>query len=248
MDTIIQEKESVVAISLDDDTVVISDDFGEQASRGIVYDAIASTNRAAKHLEKVLILGWNPKGQTILEVLDTYVLSGSKVEIWADASCEADVLSLKTTLSRVNLSFAVKDIVEKDSYDPQSVLSFDHVVVLSYPYEDIQEADTKTLIALIYLRKLFEDSDKVLNVVSEMRDLKNRDLAYVRQADDFIVSDKLISLLIAQFAENNDLRKVYYELFHTGVGAQIALLPASNFVQLGVELDFYTVLESVARQ
>ena len=38
-----------------------------------------------------------------------------------------------------------------------------------------------------------------------MRDINNRSLAEVTQADDFIVSDKLVSLMLAQVSENKKL-------------------------------------------
>ena len=39
-------------------------------------------------------------------------------------------------------------------------------------------------------------------IVSEMLDIRNRELAEVTRADDFIVSDKLVSLIMTQIAEN----------------------------------------------
>ena len=46
-----------------------------------------------------------------------------------------------------------------------------------------------------------------------MLDLRNRELAEVTQADDFIVSDQLISLMLAQVAENKHLNAVFADLF-----------------------------------
>ena len=40
-----------------------------------------------------------------------------------------------------------------------------------------------------------------------MLDVRNRELAEVTQADDFIVSDKLVSLMLAQVSENKDLTR-----------------------------------------
>lgn len=37
-----------------------------------------------------------------------------------------------------------------------------------------------------------------------MLDIRNRDLGVVAKADDFIVSDNLISLMLSQLSENKD--------------------------------------------
>ena len=46
-----------------------------------------------------------------------------------------------------------------------------------------------------------------------MADVRNRSLAEVTRADDFIVSDRLISLLLTQVAENKQLNAVFADLF-----------------------------------
>ena len=68
----------------------------------------------------------------------------------------------------------------------------------------------------------------------------------VTQADDFIVSDNLISLLLAQVSENKDLNAVFNDLFQAE-GSEIYLKPVGNYVATGQNLNFYTVLEA-ARQ
>ena len=62
-----------------------------------------------------------------------------------------------------------------------------------------------------------------------MLDVRNRELAEVTQADDFIVSDKLISLMLAQVSENKDLNAVFDDLFDPD-GSEIYLKPAADYV------------------
>ena len=83
----------------------------------------------------------------------------------------------------------------------------------------------------------------VLNIVSEMLDVKNRELASVTNADDFIVSDNIISLIISQVSENKYLMQIFEQLFKAD-GNEIYLKPAIAYIEPDVEIDFYTVLES----
>lgn len=51
------------------------------------------------------------------------------------------------------------------------------------------------------------------SIVSEMLDLRNRELAAVTNVDDFIVNDHLISLMTSQLSENAELQGVFNDLF-----------------------------------
>ena len=112
---------------------------------------------------------------------------------------------------------------------------------------EAQRADAKTLITLLHLRDIAEAHGVDLNVVSEMLDDRNRELAEVTQADDFIVSDKLISLMLSQVSENKQLTEVFDQLFNSS-GAEIYLRPAEQYVTPGQSADFYSVIEAARRK
>ena len=60
-----------------------------------------------------------------------------------------------------------------------------------------------------------------------MADVRNRSLAEVTRADDFIVSDRLISLLLTQVSENKQLNAVFADLFDAA-GSEIYLRPITR--------------------
>ena len=109
-----------------------------------------------------------------------------------------------------------------------------------------QPADTRTLVTLLHLRRIGEDRHKAINVVSEMIDVRNRELAEVAKIDDFVVSNKLVSLMLAQASENEHLEEIFKDLLDEE-GSEICLRPASDYVRLGETLSFYEVTEA-ARQ
>ena len=94
------------------------------------------------------------------------------------------------------------DTTDRALLDELNAADYDHVIVLSYTGLDIQAADAKTLITLLHLRDIAEKDETPFSIVSEMLDLRNRELAEVAQVDDFIVSDHLISLMMTQLSEN----------------------------------------------
>jgi len=80
-----------------------------------------------------------------------------------------------------------------------------------------------------------------------MLDLRNRELAEATQVDDFIVSEHLISLMMAQLSENAELFDVFADIFDPE-GAAIYLKPVSDYVTPDTSVDFYTVAEAARRR
>ena len=126
------------------------------------------------------------------------------------------------------------------------VADFDHVIVLADDRLGTQAADARTLISLLHLRDMAEKDSTPFSIVSEMLDLRNRELAEVARVDDFIVSEHLISLMMSQLSENGALFDVFADLFDPE-GSEIYLKPAQEYVEIGQPVNFYTVLEA-ARQ
>lgn len=77
MDTRFDAGDQVIAISEDDDTLVLSADELARADHSAIIEASA---RAPKP-ERTLVLGWNPKGEAILRELDNYVAEGSETVV-----------------------------------------------------------------------------------------------------------------------------------------------------------------------
>jgi hypothetical protein len=80
-----------------------------------------------------------------------------------------------------------------------------------------------------------------------MHDENNRALAEVTEADDIVISDTVIGLLLAQLAENRHLADVFGYLFDSR-GSEIYPRPAAAYVKTGTKVTFSTVVESARRR
>ena len=126
-------------------------------------------------------------------------------------------------------------------------LSYDHVLVLGYSdHMAAQPADTRTLVTLLHLRgNRRGPRGKPISVVSEMIDVRNRALAEVTRVDDFVVSNKLVSLMLAQASENEYLEAIFQDLLDEE-GSEICLKPAGDYVPVGAPTSFYAVASAAA--
>lgn len=239
-DTVFHSGDQVVAISEDDDTVIAN---GPKAAR-FNQQLFNHHQENKEFIEKTLILGWNEKASRIIGELDNYVGQGSEVKIVADVENLArEVEQLQNELKKQTLSCEIGDIANQATLVNLQTQHYNHIIVLSNTDIDVQESDAKTLICLLHLRNLSEKAGQDYSIVTEMLDLQNRDLGVVAKADDFVVGDNIISLLLSQLSENKELKKVFDILFEAE-GSEIYLKPVSRYVKTGVEVDFYTVLAS----
>jgi len=256
-DTRLGADDRVIAISEDDDTIRLS----KNGAPTIDEAAIRSASPAEKVPERTLILGWNDRAGAIIGELDAYVGPGSTVLVVGDGD---EVAQAREDASRMgdrqlaNLSVTLRkgDTTDRRTLDALEVGGYDHIIVLSGAdgagngggaTDAVQQADARTLITLLHLRDLQDRTGQDFAIVSEMLDLRNRELAQVTRADDFIVSDNLVSLMLSQISENKELALVFRDLFDPE-GSEIYLKPAGDYVEPGRPVSFYTVLESARRQ
>jgi voltage-gated potassium channel Kch len=245
MDWRIEPGDHIFAIAEDDDKIVLSN-----LSRFPLDESLIRSDGRKRRpkTERALLLGWNQSGATIIRQLDAYVAPGSEVTV------VSDILDLEKTirlhsgkLKNQKLKVLAGDIRDRRLLEKLQVTKYDHVIVLAYSHLEPQEADAITLMCLLHLRDIAERAQAPLSIVSEMLDLRNRELAEAAKVDDFIVSDHLVSLMMTQLSENAELSDIFADLFDPE-GSEIYLKPAGDYVATGQPLNFHTVVESARRR
>ena len=235
-DSVYQPGDQLIVIAEDDSLITLG------AARPADESVIVAPVPFERTPEHTIVLGYNHGLHTMLTELDSYVVTGSTVHIVA----EIDEPRLPET-PNLDVTFERGDPTSRELIDTLGVGDSDHIIVLAGKGEmAAQRADAKTLITLLHLRDIADRLGVELNVVSEMMDDRNRELAEVTNADDFIVSEKLVSLMLSQVSENKQLREVFDTLF-SSEGSEIYLRPAELYIAPGRSTDFYTVLEAARR-
>ena len=243
METTIKSGDSIVCIAADDDQIRLN------GNADLNESAIITTKRENAEKGRDLILGWNHKGEIIVREMDNYVAKGSELTVVSELPETQEIVEqIATELKNLKVTFQLGDTTDRKVLDSMELTSYQHIILLCYGDNmEIQEADSKTLMTLLHLRDIEAKKGEAYSVVSEMLDVKNRALAEVAKADDFIVSDELAGLLLTQVAENKELGKVFDDLFDAD-GAEIYLKPASDYVSVGTSVNFYTILEAAKRR
>ncbi|MBT2232945.1 TrkA C-terminal domain-containing protein [Nonomuraea sp. NEAU-A123] len=239
MDTVIEAGDQVVVIAHDDSAIRLA-----TGTPALDESALAVADSPQAEPERTLLLNWNGRAGQIVHYLDAYVAPGSVLEIAADHPKAGAGLS-----DLVNLTVNIKECDTTDRYALESlgVGLFQHVIVLSDDRYKPHHADTRTLMTLLQLRDMQSALGEHYSIVSEMHDENNRALAEVTEADDIVISDTVIGLLLAQLAENRHLADVFGYLFDSH-GSEIYPRPAGSYVASGTRVTFSTVIEAARRR
>lgn len=228
-----------------DELILIAPDDSaiKKSSEYKVDKALLSTSRVSPAKpEKILVLGQGQNLGIILSELSQYVAKGSSVTVVSNQ------LAMKLPSSaNLAVKFVAGDPTQRKVLTGLNLASFDHIIVLADRDLSPEESDALTLVTLLQLRSISKEIGKSFNIVSEMLNDRNRQLAESTEADDFIVSDQLIGLMMSQISENKNLAEVFSYLF-SAAGSEISLQPASWYVKLGESMDVHTLIEAAAKR
>lgn len=243
MERVLGPQDQLVVIAADDDQIFLD---GKDAVQDEIIQPAASP---AAEAESTLILGWNWRAPAIIRELDQYVAPGSQVTIVADPELAGpDLAGCCGELTNQEIEVRFADTSDRRTLDGLDLDGYDHLILLCYSDRlNAQQADARTLITLLHLRDIAQSQRTRFSIVSEMLDIRNRNLADITRADDFIVSDKLVSLMLAQVAENKHLNAVFTDLFDPA-GSEIYLKPADWYMDTRQPVNFYTIVEAARRR
>jgi hypothetical protein len=250
MDTRLSAGDKVIAVSADDDTICLAG----LPSIPVDESAIVKAHQPHKPVpEKCLVMGWNRSAATILRELDNYVPKGSLVTVVADletsdevADAADEVKACARQMKNQKVAFKDGDTTDRSVLEELKASDYDHIIALSYAGLEVQAADAKTLVTLLHLRDIADKDETPFSIISEMLDLRNRELAEVAHVDDFVVSEHLVSLMMTQLSENAELFPVFTDIFDPE-GSEIYLKPVGDYVEAGKPVNFYTVTEAACR-
>jgi len=248
------DRKSEVLLNPKRDTKVLAGDalivFAEDEDQ-IAFGKAQSTDQSALQVhkrekllpERTLILGSNKSLPMVLKEIDICAVKGSEVIVVDENASIPGVTYTDIKVAAVAQNPSSRKVLEQLEID-----KFDHIIVLAdRERRTPEQADARTLLTLLNLRAMAKSGNHEINVVSEMLNDKNRELAESTSADDFIVSDKLVSNMITMVSENGEMRHVLQAIL-ASEGAQVRLHPATWYVKANVPVDYNTITEAALRR
>jgi hypothetical protein len=181
----------------------------------------------------LLMVGWNRLAPKVLTELDKWVEPGSTIRVMVDAGLVSEDEVQVHGLQRLRLSVTrTHDSAPHEVAELCRAERYDRVVVLCYRHAlSAEEADAWALMTLLQLRQFRRDHPALsrgMSVLTEVLDIRDVKLARVAGAEDFIVSERITALMLAQIAEVPEREAVFDDLFAT-TGSEVCMRPISDY-------------------
>ncbi len=226
-DMIFLEGDSLLVLSgnmnsFDFDGVPDSREFNEQEMLPIVDPA------------RMLVLsGYSRNINFMLKLLNNYSVDGSHITV-AGAITEEEGRALLSGIDcrGCSINYTSIERTDPDALEDIHPENYDSVMVVSGKNAGMsdEDADSDCIITLLILREISKRLGDKWNttVVSEIRNPRNRDLATAAGIDDFVISNEVCSMIMAQLVIQPELNQVYEEIFDPS-GCEIQLRKASLY-------------------
>lgn len=223
--TVLAADDQLIAIVEDDSVFVIS-------APAAAATVLPAEPRALDHgPRRIVIVGWSALGPRVIAELDEFLDANTTIELMLDPEL-VDAEAVRGQVSTVNVLLEVSEL----GGGPELIAahaarrSFHEVIVLGYRnVMSDDEADARTLLTLLAFNQV-RHSEQLgpVRIVAEMLDQRNAPLAEATGVDDFVVSDQLTSLMLAQLSERSELNHVFADLFDRA-GCSVELRPAPQY-------------------
>lgn len=185
--------------------------------------------------ERTLMIGWSPLAPLIASEIEAHVADESELHVLVSPGAGAqEAIKESLGLTRQTVHVHLGDPINRAQVE--RVLAqgpFDHVLLLCERERySMDEADARTLLTLMLVREATKAAGGVEGILTELLEPAAVDLGENSSGGDFIVSQKLISLLMAQLSESPHLSDVFADLFDSG-GVRVELHRPTRYVPLG---------------
>ena len=241
--TLKMRPDAATVLEDDDDIIIVAQDDSAIDFKGAaVYspkDLPIHSARQEPETERLLVLGWSPKASVIIREFDEYVLAGSEVHVmmahppgWLrDATALLD-----GSLTNTSVSLMDRDALDGEALASVEPLEYDVIIVLPQRPEaemDAERIDAETIIVLLHLRKLMNEAradgrTMSSRLITEVLDSANQELISRAGVNDFIISNRMVSMMFAQISEEPDIQQVYDDLFQED-GSEIYVKSAALY-------------------
>lgn len=243
----------------DDDILIVAEDNStiefRAAPVATARELTLKPGRLDPTIERNLILGWNEKASTIISEYEQYVQEDSTIVVMVrepSAATRAQIYATEHALSKINLFLLEEDPMDTRALMEVKPFSFNNIIILSQDpaIRDPEKTDSETIILLLMIRDIFQkhpQESKRTKLITEVMNSENMELVSRAGVNDFIISNRFVSMIFAQISEEKDMKRVYDDLFQED-GSEIYLKPASlYFDELPIEVSFADLMR-IAQQ
>ncbi|MDA7804301.1 hypothetical protein N8987_07010 [Crocinitomix sp.] len=211
---VMKQEDQILILAEDDSTIK----FQPSSVHNVTEIKLVNSKLEQKQ-KNILILGWHNLAEIFINESEDYLLEGSTFDIHIKEPSD-ETMSRIDELKELYKGFVIT-LTDSDSLDLESLkaatpFNYDNVVILSQDSSEqrADKIDSDTLIILLLLRKIKSELPLVhTKIITQVLNSENQEIITQTDVDDFIISNKLITMILAQLSEQPLIMKFYEDIF-----------------------------------
>lgn len=241
-DRVLGAADELVVLAVDDAAISV-----DVAAAPPAVPAPSAAQPEASAPRHVLVLGWSRIGPVVVTELAGYLPPGSVITVAFDRDLISDGPAVPTEATGVEIrarsasGHAFGALVDELADGP-----VDQAMVLSNrDHLGPAEADARSLVTTLHVRSRLRETGRDATILTELLDERDAALAEAATAGDFILSDRLVSLVMAQLSETPALAAVFDDLLDAR-GSELYAKAAARYVAPGAPTTFGALCAAAA--
>jgi Castor and Pollux, part of voltage-gated ion channel/Calcium-activated potassium channel slowpoke-like RCK domain len=218
-------------------------------------DISLSSEKMEAQSKNILVLGWHNVAEIFVRESADYLVENSTFDIVINSPTQEDkdrVVEMQKAYPQFKLNLIKQNPLKLEGLTALKPFDYDSVLILSQNTSDYnaERIDSDTLIILLFLRKIKKEinADDSTHIITQVLNSENQDIITQTDVDDFIISNKLITMILAQLSEEPEIRALYDDLFSED-GSEIYVKPARlYFDKLPQKCSFADIIKLASKR
>jgi hypothetical protein len=229
----VMKNDDQILIFAEDDSTI---DFKSQMVYKPGKDVPLKDLRMEQVKKRTLFLGYHDVADIFIREADDYLLEGSEFDIMFNKPSEeftAKIEGLKEEYPDFSFNLIDSDTTRLENLKKVNPFEYNNIVILSQDdnEQSADKIDSDTLIILLLLRTINENPDgNDTKIITQVLNSENQEIIHQTDVDDFIISNKLITMILAQLSEE-PLIKIFYDDIFSEDGSEIYIKPATLYFE-----------------
>lgn len=249
-DTMMQEGDEILILANDDSAISYLASPITATHKLPLSDKVLSPGTRS-----MLMLGWHDISEIIIRESGEYLEEGTVIDVVfnePDDDIKAKIEALQADIPKFKLNLIDSNAMKMEELRTLQPLDYEVVMILSQMTGDLdpEKVDADTLMLLLMLRRIRKEMGKSkedTKILTQILNSENQELIHQTDVDDFLISNKLITKILAQLSEQPKLQWVYNQLFEAD-GSEIYVKPADLYISKFPQSCTFVDICEAARQ
>ncbi len=246
-DYILQQDDEIIIIATDDSTIHFS-----KKRKYTPQTQKISTKTLTVKPQNILILGWHEIGKIFVQELNQYSSKGTIFDIAIhNPSQEFQKNIAHIDKAHKNVDINIIDINPMVIENLENIHPFDYdtILILATDVDEKSEdrVDSNTILVLLMLQKINLKFNKNTKIITQLLNSANQELMTQTRVDDFLMSNKMTTMILAQLSENLKMHLFYDDIFQES-GSEIYVKPVHLYFNSFPKTVSFTNIIDMAQQ